>query len=238
MILVKCRRKIRLVSFIMQSLYHAMRPWVSCNIEWQSRRFASAEDAFHPGAGQWSGSQSPYQRRMLQGAPFTIDCSSLAQRMSRFRTKVVTCRDDFEDCRRSTRLHGGAPDIRDRADRVDRADGDAAAAMLRKDSGRQQTCLRHKEKTWGNSDPPIPLILPPISCCGYIMVGSCIWPQVSECKEHEPKHYFELNARHHIDRISLHRLYRLPRLFEVLVFSDGYGYCKDILQQARIEPKV
>jgi len=46
----------------------------------------------------------------------------------------------------------------------------ADAAMLRKDSGRQQTCLSHKEKTWGNSDPG--LILPPISCWVYNMVGS------------------------------------------------------------------
>lgn len=118
----------------------------------------------------------------------------------------------------------------------------ADAAMLRKDSGRQQTCLRHKEKTWGNSDPV------PVSSAhssAHFLLGlqhgldqGCFCPLVSECK-HEPKHYFKLTvSRHHIERISLHRLYRLTRPFEVLVFSDGYGYCKDILQQASIESIV
>ena len=70
------------------------------------------------------------------------------------------------------------------------------------------------------------------------LAQGCFCPLVSECK-HEPKHYFKLNvSRHHIERIALHRLYRLPRPFEVLVFSDGYGYCKDILQQASIESIV
>ena len=121
----------------------------------------------------------------------------------------------------------------------------ADAAMLRKDSGRQQTCLRHKEKTWGNSDP-VPVSSAHSSAHfllglqhGWLKGAFVHWFLSVSTNQNITLRYFKLNvSRHHIERISLHRLYRLPRPFEVLVFSDGYGYCKDILQQASIESIV
>ena len=223
----------RLVSFIMQSLHHAMRRWVWCNIEWQSRQFASAEHAFHPGAGQWSGSQSPYQRRMLQGVPFTIDCSSLAQTISFFRQS----RADFDLGLRA--IHSaawwGPDDIREEADRADRADrwcrdaqeGQWPPADLSQPQGEDVGQLRPR----AHSSAHFLLGLQH----GWLKGAFVHWFLSVSTNQNITLRYFKLNvSRHHIERISLHRLYRLPRPFEVLVFSDGYGYCKDILQQALI----